>query len=94
MAPHSDPATEVPEITEDTEQVEQGVDAEAEDEATGTGNEVKQAQNELQDLDTDNIIGGSNEGRTTRGNKGDPLAADKEVDAAVDDAAKQDEQTA
>lgn len=76
MAPHADPEqAEVPEIADDTQQVESGVDAEAEDAATGTGNEVKQAQNELQDLDTDNIIGSTSEGRQTRSNKGDPLAA-------------------
>lgn len=75
MAPHSDPETEVPEVTEDTQEVEQGVDAEAEDETTGTGNEIQQAKNELQELNTDNIIGGTKEGIQTRANKSDPLAA-------------------
>lgn len=76
MAPHADPEqTDVPEIAEDTQAVEQGVDAQAEDEATGTGSEVQQAKNELQDLDTSNIIGSENQGRQTRANKGDPLAA-------------------
>lgn len=77
MAPHSDPeeAQQVPEVADELQQAESGVDAEAEDEATGKGNEADQAKNELQELDTDNIIGGTNEGRQTRGNKSDPMAA-------------------
>ncbi|CAO1622349.1 unnamed protein product [Parajaminaea phylloscopi] len=77
---------DTPDVVDDGEADVGGVDAEAEDEAAVTGSEQQQAANELKDLDTDNIIDDDSDGPTTRGNKGDPLAADKQVDQAIDDA--------
>ncbi|PWN25249.1 hypothetical protein BDZ90DRAFT_234447 [Jaminaea rosea] len=85
MAPRNEYSE--PEVVEDDAPAveESGVDAQAEDEAVTNEPEAKQVQNELGDLDQGNIIDNS-DGPSTRGNKGDPMAADKAIDQDIDNA--------
>lgn len=54
MAPQNPTSEPEPQVVDDSETYEpSGVDAQAEDSATGVGSEAQQAKNELGDLDTD-----------------------------------------
>ncbi|PWN89013.1 hypothetical protein FA10DRAFT_302400 [Acaromyces ingoldii] len=68
------------------EQVEAEENASAEDEQATLPSEGKQLDQEAGELDESNIISDESgpAGKSLRGNRGDPMAADKEIDNVID----------
>ncbi|EPQ28023.1 uncharacterized protein PFL1_04350 [Pseudozyma flocculosa PF-1] len=87
-----DAKDQVPVEEDEVVSEETNVNAQAEDEQVATKSEVNQLKSEAADLDESNIIDDS-PGVTTRGAKVDATKQEREIDAAVDAAAKADEQS-